>query len=242
MSNSNAQGSGSGNQMSNESINPSYLRHSSYASVVAGAPQGNPRNPRHSGTESEEISAGRAAGRGMDADLGAHPAWVRPSGLGSSGQEPDDYFVPSYLKSSRYAEQLEREHKARLAEKSRARSTSNPPSAARSTSNPVNTGSGARRLSVHRGLAHDVVEHPPRTLAEDVPPLPSKWNMLDRSTSLDIHNGGLDVKFSGQARGHDEAAVVRANHPMPKMGGIYYYEIQVLSKGREGYGLLQSHF
>lgn len=97
-------------------------------------------------------------------------------------------------------------------------------------------------MSMHRGLAHDVIEHAPKPVhAEDVPPLPSKWNLMDRNTSLDIYNNGLDVKFSGPPRGHDEAAVVRADHPMPKSGGIYYYEIQVLSKGREGYDTIAGH-
>jgi hypothetical protein len=234
MSNPNAQGSGSGPPA--ESI-PSYLRHSSYASVAAGTSQGNQRNPRHSsGTQSEEISAtGRAAGRGVDSDAGP-PPWIRPSGSGSGAQEQDNFFIPSYLKSSRYAEQLEREHKARLAEKSRLRSTSNPPSATRGPSNPGNSGSGAGRLSAHRGLSHDVVENPPKpTHTEDAPPpLPSKWNVMDRNTALDIAHNGLEVKFTGQPRGNDEAAVVRADHPMPKAGGIYYYEIEVLSTGREG--------
>jgi hypothetical protein len=157
-------------------------------------------------------------------------------GFGPGAQEPDDFFIPSYLKSSRYAEQLEREHKARLAEKSRSRSTSNPPSAARRPSNPSNAGRGAGQLSAHRGMSHDVVEHPPKPMhPEDAPPpLPSKWNATDRNNYLDLYNNGLDVKFTAVSRSHDDAAVVRADHPMPKAGGIYYYEIQVLSKGREG--------
>lgn len=32
-----------------------------------------------------------------------------------------------------------------------------------------------------------------------------------------------------------DAAAVRANHPAPVLSGIYYYEVQILSKGRSGY-------
>jgi hypothetical protein len=228
MSNSNAQGSASGPPADS---NSSYIRHSSWASVAAGTPQGNQRNPRLStGTQSEEISA---AGQGVDSDAGP-PPWIRPSGFGSSARELDDYFIPSYLQHSRYAQQLEREHKARLAEMSRARSASNPPTAPRGPSTAGNTGSGSR-LAAHRGITADVVERPPKMSDDTPPPLPSKWNMMDRNnTSVDIYNNGLDAKFTGPPRGHDDAAVVRADHPMPKVGGIYYFEIQVLSKGREG--------
>jgi hypothetical protein len=229
MSNPNAASGGSNPIPPSDPTQQSYMRRSSYASVVAGASQANPRNPRHStGTQSEEYAAaGRA--RGLDSDAATpHAPWLRS---GPGAQEPDDFFIPSYLKSSRYAEQLEREHKARLAEKSRARSASNPPNAARASSNP-GAGGGARRMSMHRG-GHD--EQPKVVNPDDLPPpLPTKWNAMDRNNSLEIFNSGLDVKFSGVQRGHDEAAVVRADHPMPKAGGIYYFEIQVLSKGREG--------
>jgi hypothetical protein len=237
MSNPNAQSSSSGNPVpSSDPTQQSYIRRSSYASVVAGVGQGNQRNPRHSsGTQSEEYSTGgRGGARGIDSDAGrSHSPWIRPGASGA--QEQDGFFIPSYLKSSRYAELLEREHNARL-EKSRSRSTSNPPTAARASSNPNNTGTGARRLSSHRGLAHDVVEHAPKTThVEDVPPpLPTRWNVGDRSSFLEIYNSGLDAKFVGPPRGHDEAGAVRADHPMPKTGGIYYFEIQVLSKGRDG--------
>lgn len=36
-------------------------------------------------------------------------------------------------------------------------------------------------------------------------------------------------------KSENEAGAVRADHPVPANCGIYYFEITVLSKGKEGY-------
>lgn len=36
-------------------------------------------------------------------------------------------------------------------------------------------------------------------------------------------------------RGDPDASAVRANHPIPSTGGVYYYEVEIASKGRDGY-------
>ena len=44
----------------------------------------------------------------------------------------------------------------------------------------------------------------------------------------------MDVKSSGTSKTQDEAAAIRADHPIPRECGIYYYEVTVLGKAREG--------
>lgn len=41
--------------------------------------------------------------------------------------------------------------------------------------------------------------------------------------------------LSGPGKSHKDAASVRADHPIPPLTGIYYFEVKILSKGRDGY-------
>ena len=46
----------------------------------------------------------------------------------------------------------------------------------------------------------------------------------------------LAVSFVGNGAGDDhDAAAVRADHPIPSTSGVYYYEVEIASKGRDGY-------
>ena len=40
--------------------------------------------------------------------------------------------------------------------------------------------------------------------------------------------------ISGHGKGHKDAASVRATHPIPSACGIYYFEVKIISKGRDG--------
>lgn len=57
--------------------------------------------------------------------------------------------------------------------------------------------------------------------------------------------GGLHLYFlvltflpwlliSGHGKNHKDAASVRATHPIPAACGIYYFEVKIVSKGRDG--------
>jgi hypothetical protein len=70
---------------------------------------------------------------------------------------------------------------------------------------------------------------------EPVAPWPTRWNDADRFPQLELEDSGRQAKFSGTQKTHDEAASVRADFPMPRQCGIYYYEITVISKGKDGY-------
>lgn len=41
--------------------------------------------------------------------------------------------------------------------------------------------------------------------------------------------------FSGHGKTHKDAASVRATHPIPASCGLYYFEVKIVSKGRDGY-------
>ena len=81
-------------------------------------------------------------------------------------------------------------------------------------------------------------------------PLPSKWNSKDKPSSLVLQQNYLVVIYkgnnvhtymydflycltSGIGKLHKDAASVRADHPIPPLTGIYYYEVKILSKGRD---------
>ena len=65
---------------------------------------------------------------------------------------------------------------------------------------------------------------------------PSMWNSKDSYSSLSLTHSNLWVTFRGHNKAHQkDAASVRSNNPIPKSCGIYYFEIKIVSKGRDGY-------
>lgn len=85
-------------------------------------------------------------------------------------------------------------------------------------------------------MTYDIVEKEVSTDEEKLTPLPSRWNEADKYSGLDLLNDGLEVRYMGPPNKHDhEAAAVRADHPMPRQCGIYYFEVTILSKSKEGY-------
>ena len=82
---------------------------------------------------------------------------------------------------------------------------------------------------------------------------PNAWNPEDKCSLLDVSFDNLMIEYIGtccRARvlsqeGHDafvgegksdsEAASIRTSAPIPPQMGIFYYEITVLRKGRDGY-------
>lgn len=55
----------------------------------------------------------------------------------------------------------------------------------------------------------------------------------------------LRLILTGSGKSHNDAASVRTNHPIPAACGLYYFEVKIISKGRDGYmgiGLTSSSF
>ncbi|KAJ8327296.1 hypothetical protein QVD99_008150 [Batrachochytrium dendrobatidis] len=65
--------------------------------------------------------------------------------------------------------------------------------------------------------------------------LPSSWNPKDKGSILDLSNNNVRVSYQGSGKSDADAASVRANTFIPPQTGIYYFEIAVTSKGRDGY-------
>lgn len=41
--------------------------------------------------------------------------------------------------------------------------------------------------------------------------------------------------FLGIGKSHNDAASVRTSYPIPAACGLYYFEVKIISKGRDGY-------
>ncbi|KAI9829430.1 MAG: hypothetical protein M1819_006367 [Sarea resinae] len=153
------------------------------------------------------------------------------SGTGVADGSSDNFFVPSYLRNCRYVERLEEAHKAKLA------AAREDPSS-HSNTDSVSTSSSSANLHKlapsHRGMTYDIIEKEPRKADDRLTPLPSRWSDGDKFGGIEIQADGLEIKFTGPSKSHDEAAAVRADNPMPTECGIYYYEVTVISKGKEG--------
>jgi hypothetical protein len=84
-------------------------------------------------------------------------------------------------------------------------------------------------------MTYDIVEKEPIVEDDGLAPLPSRWNHQFKAQGLDIIGDGFEVKFTAPTKSHDhEAAAVLADHPMPPQCGIFYFEVEVMSKGKEG--------
>ncbi|KAJ5698200.1 SPla/RYanodine receptor SPRY [Penicillium macrosclerotiorum] len=149
------------------------------------------------------------------------------------------FFTPSYLRHSRYISRLDAAHRAKLAAQQRdasssSTSASNPPLSASSSNVHL-----PRMAPSHRGMTYEIIEKEPPSSSSTAPdqlgPLPSQWSSSDKYSGLELSNDGLDVRYTGPVHKHDhEAAALRADHPMPPQCGIYYYEIKIESKPKEG--------
>jgi hypothetical protein len=227
-----------------------YNRRSSYAAVASGSTGNSQSNPAptrsgafaHLLNNANPPSHSRLS-RSIDAD-GHHnsmsTSWTKASyssqhgywqGLGGSVQDIPPFFVPSYLRGSKHAERLHEVHKAKLAAQREHKSAH--------SSNAGSLSTSASSVNLHkmapsyRGLSHEIIERAP-VFVDEPAPWPTKWNDADKFAQLDIEDNGRQAKFSGAQKTHDEAAAVRADFPMPRQCGIYYYETTVISKGRDG--------
>ncbi|KAF9886410.1 hypothetical protein FE257_011442 [Aspergillus nanangensis] len=151
---------------------------------------------------------------------------------GSFADPSSSSFTPSYLRNSRYICRLDAARRAKLVTHRDAVSSS-------VASNPLSASSSQASLHriapSHRGMTYDIIEREPPIDDEHLLPLPSRWNDADKYAGLELTNGGLEVRYTGAVNKHDhEAAAVRADNPMPPQCGIYYFEITILSKPKEG--------
>ncbi|EIN13456.1 SPRY-domain-containing protein [Punctularia strigosozonata HHB-11173 SS5] len=66
--------------------------------------------------------------------------------------------------------------------------------------------------------------------------LPTRWSDTDRHASLSISADGRELGFHGpSSSGERDAAAARTNHPIPAACGVYYFEVEIVSKGAKGH-------
>ncbi|MBN3317870.1 RBP10 protein, partial [Atractosteus spatula] len=70
---------------------------------------------------------------------------------------------------------------------------------------------------------------------EEETPLPRSWSSKDKYSYIGLSQNNLRVHYKGHGKNHKDAASVRATHPIPAACGIYYFEVKIVSKGRDGY-------
>jgi len=174
-------------------------------------------------------------GRGRDTPMYSTPYALgqRYGWAGGGGTDSIGFFKPTYLRESKYMERLEAAYKAKVAAHREASSahSSNPGSLSTSSSSV----SLHKMTPSHRGMTYEIIEHQPAVEDDGLAQLPSKWAEVDKYGGLEIAADGLDVKYTGLSKLHDhEAAAARADHPMPPQCGIYYFEVTIISKGKEG--------
>ena len=64
--------------------------------------------------------------------------------------------------------------------------------------------------------------------------LPCQWSTQHKFQTLSLSNSNLRVTYKGPGKTHKDAASVRTDHCIPSTCGIYYFEVKIISKGRDG--------
>lgn len=155
------------------------------------------------------------------------------NGAEGGGKEQDRFFVPSYLRGSRYIEKLEAAHEAHLLaqQANTHQRTFNGGSLSTSSSSV----SLQKMAPSHRGMTYDIVENQLQVEEVGPAPLPSKWETKDKWGGLEIGPSEFDVRFVGATKlSEQDAAAARTDHPMPPECGLYYYEATIVQKGKDG--------
>ena len=177
---------------------------------------------------------GQSSGPSGQRYYGHGTIWPGAGATGSNG-----FFKPTYLRTSKYMERLEAAHKTKIAAQSEA--------SASQSSNLGSLSASSSSVSLHkmrpsnRGMTYEIIESAPPHEDDGIPPLPSKWGEVDKFGGLETAADGLDVKYVGPSKLQHEAVAARADHPMPLQCGIYYFEVTIISKGKEGYGFALSY-
>ncbi|CAG7819033.1 unnamed protein product [Allacma fusca] len=94
-----------------------------------------------------------------------------------------------------------------------------------------------RKMSVPKGTDHsiDKIKELYPLVNESETPLPRSWSPKDKFNFIGLSQNNLKVHYKGHGKGHKDAASVRATHSIPAACGLYYFEVKIISKGRDGY-------
>lgn len=164
--------------------------------------------------------------------------YVHSQGYGltsSLGANMNGFFRPTYLQGSKYMERLEAAHRTKAANQRELQSAHTSGQGSLSTSS--SSLSLHKLAPSHRGMTHEIIEQQPPPDDDGLTPLPSRWADTDKFGGLEIVADGIELRYVGMSKTHDhEAAAARADHMISPQCGIYYYEVTVISNGKDGYG------
>ncbi|KAA8564967.1 hypothetical protein EYC84_010736 [Monilinia fructicola] len=182
------------------------------------------------------VNHGRSGSRGgqLPSFSSAFGSLANGYGYGGIDGHADHFFVPSYLKRSKYVQNLEEAHKAKIRAHRDGSAPSSQPNSLSTSASSINL--HAKMVPSHRGRPYDLIEKSPLVEDETLPPLPSRWSSTDKYGALEILSDGLEVKLTGPKSMNDrdlEACSIRSDNPMPPQCGIYYFEVTILSRKRE---------
>lgn len=190
-------------------------------------------------SESSHLSNDRLPQVFADSETGhmqPNPSAVGPM-EGAGGSMPDfrshEFFVPSYLRGTTYIERLEDKYKARLSAQRDGRSGRSSVGGSLSTS--ASSMSLPKMIPSHRGMTYDIQEKHITHVDDGASFLPSRWSTMDKFSGLEVIGDGMEIRYNGVSKTPDEAAAIRADHPIPKQCGIYYFEVTIMSKSKEWY-------
>ncbi|RIA97846.1 concanavalin A-like lectin/glucanase domain-containing protein [Glomus cerebriforme] len=65
--------------------------------------------------------------------------------------------------------------------------------------------------------------------------IPTKLNKHDSSCYIKVSDDGLKIVYNGPGLSYIHVGAIRANHHVPPEVGLFYYEMDVIDKGTEGY-------
>ena len=102
------------------------------------------------------------------------------------------------------------------------------------------------RLRRIHATGHTVMPDPPQphyladtaipTLLSNLPSLPSCWSSRDKSSLVAVvGDDASEAHYTGAGKKDEDAASIRANLPIPVHIPIYYFEIEILNKGKDGF-------
>lgn len=84
-------------------------------------------------------------------------------------------------------------------------------------------------------FAGDVISRLYPNVNQQETPLPRQWSVVYKQNTLKLTLGNLRVTYTGPGKTHKDAAAIRTDYVIPPACGIYYYEVKIISKGRDGY-------
>ncbi|PWA03004.1 hypothetical protein BB558_000842 [Smittium angustum] len=64
---------------------------------------------------------------------------------------------------------------------------------------------------------------------------PTRFNKKDCNKNVKVLENNLQVDYVGSGAADEDSGMVRSNYPIPKISGVFYFEVTILNKGTNGY-------